>query len=578
VEVQQPSLDEIKTVDVEELLESSRSELIDNLNRRAQMFNPASIFFLTAVFCAAVGLAQLENSVSPTLPALPDVSGSSDSSRQANVTDEYALLLARYGQPSAVTITQAGAVPLRTATWAGAHLAVLFVPAGCVDSYAYFQAHKNDIAPTRSDKRHRVPIHAAESGPPPCVSSTDKTATIIGYQDIASGSAIDSESAGRDLTGLSNRSDTEPTVKTLERPQAKKNEVKGTSQAATVAYEEDTLHAEQRRLAEIESVGKRDARRGWMFLAASLLILIPGVLIHRKNREKRMTQLVYELSEPAKAQQHALDESLGQLTRSRILWRLDSQSAVSDWKRNAGAAYNVKREQISVRRAVPPRVESNLVPMCVDLGKLKMFFLPDQILYWQRGTFASIEYKDLEFEAASTRFIEEQVQSSDSKQVGSTWRYVRKDGGPDRRFNNNRQFPVMLYGVVTAVSSGGLNLVFHTSNVDVAGSFTASFRTFQSGRTNSSVRPDLSFQGVKTGEQRQLGACVPESIEEAMMQLGVKPGATLEEAALAYRHVAQMYHPDKTAGLGPELQKLAEERMKQINSAYQIVRQYLEGA
>ena len=62
------------------------------------------------------------------------------------------------------------------------------------------------------------------------------------------------------------------------------------------------------------------------------------------------------------------------------------------------------------------------------------------------------------------------------------------------------------------------------------------------------------------------------------MELGVTLGVTLEETARAYRHMAQMYHPDKTAGLGPELQKLAEERMKQINSAYQIVRQYLEGA
>jgi curved DNA-binding protein CbpA len=41
--------------------------------------------------------------------------------------------------------------------------------------------------------------------------------------------------------------------------------------------------------------------------------------------------------------------------------------------------------------------------------------------------------------------------------------------------------------------------------------------------------------------------------------------------------MAQMYHPDKTAGLGPELQSLAEERMKEINAAHQLVKRYLEG-
>jgi hypothetical protein len=578
VEVQPTSLDEIKTADVEELLGSSKGELIENLNKRAQMFNPASIFFAIATLCAGAGLVQLGNSVSPTLPTLPDVSGSSDASRQANRTDEYALLLARYGQPSAVTITQAGTVLVRRAAWTEAHLAVSFIPASCVDSYAYFQAHKNDVAPARIDKRHHRLSDAMGSTPPPCVPAADKASTIVGYQDVTSGSSLDSVSADRYFTGLSARSSIPPSVTALETKLAKKPVLKGASQPISVVYDEDILHGEQRRLAEIEAAGKRDVKSGWMLLAGALLILIPGVLVHRTNREKRMTQLIYDLSAPATVQQESLDDSLGRLTQSRVIWKLDSQSAVTDWKRNAGAAYNVKREQIGVRRAVPPRVESNLVPMCLDLGKLKMFFLPDQVLYWQRGIFASIEYKDLKFDAGSTRFIEEQVQTSDSKQVGSTWRYVRKDGGPDRRFNNNRQLPVMLYGVLTAVSSGGLNLVFHTSNADVAGTFTTSFRMFQSVRVTSSSHQELPFEAAKTGQQRQAIAGVPEDIEAAMVQLGVKPGVTLEQATLAYRHMAQMYHPDKTAGLGPELQKLAEERMKQINAAHQVVKQYLEGA
>lgn len=578
VEVPTPSLDEIKTADVEELLASSKNELIENLNRRAQMFNPAILFFLIAALCAVIGMVQLGSSVSPALPWLPDVSGSSDASRQTNRTDEYALLLARYGQPSAVTITQAGTVPLRIATWAEAHLAVSFVPAGCVAAYAYFEAHKNDIPPTHVGKRHHAALPAVESVPAPCVPWTDAASTIVAYQDVTSGSVIDSLSADRSFTGLSTRSGTPPRVTASDISQAKKHDAKVASPPVSVAYDADTFRGEQRRLAEMDLASRKDMKTGWFLLGGAFLILVPGVFVHRKNREKRTTELVYDLSAPATAQQQGLDDSLSHLTQSRIIWKLDSQSAITDWKRNAGAAYNVKREQISVRRAVPPRVESNLVPLCLDLGKMKMFFLPDQVLYWQRGTFASIGYKDLRFEAGATRFIEESMQSSDSKQVGSTWRYVRKDGGPDRRFNNNRQLPVMLYGVVTAASSGGLNLVFHTSNADVAGSFTTSFRTFQSGRTSANWDHELPFEPDKTGQQNRVVSNMPDDIEAAMEQLGVKPGVTLEELTLAYRHMAQMYHPDKTAGLGPELQTLAEERMKAINAAHQTVRQYLGSA
>ena len=60
-----------------------------------------------------------------------------------------------------------------------------------------------------------------------------------------------------------------------------------------------------------------------------------------------------------------------------------------------------------------------------------------------------------------------------------------------------------------------------------------------------------------------------------MTQLGVKPGVTLEQVTLAYRHMAQMYHP--TGFATPELQTLAEERMKEIIAAHQVVKWHLEG-
>src|SRR5580765_6403685 len=44
----QSTADEIKTADVEQLLESSKSDLVDTLNQRARMFNPARLLFILA--------------------------------------------------------------------------------------------------------------------------------------------------------------------------------------------------------------------------------------------------------------------------------------------------------------------------------------------------------------------------------------------------------------------------------------------------------------------------------------------------------------------------------------------------
>lgn len=53
--------------------------------------------------------------------------------------------------------------------------------------------------------------------------------------------------------------------------------------------------------------------------------------------------------------------------------------------------------------------------------------------------------------------------------------------------------------------------------------------------------------------------------------LGLQPGAPVEEVKKAYRQLAGKYHPDKVSYLGDEFQKLAEERFKQIQQAYQAI-------
>ena len=48
--------------------------------------------------------------------------------------------------------------------------------------------------------------------------------------------------------------------------------------------------------------------------------------------------------------------------------------------------------------------------------------------------------------------------------------------------------------------------------------------------------------------------------------LGLKPGASQDEIKSAYRKLIKQYHPDKF--INNPLQDLAEEKMRQINEAY----------
>ena len=59
---------------------------------------------------------------------------------------------------------------------------------------------------------------------------------------------------------------------------------------------------------------------------------------------------------------------------------------------------------------------------------------------------------------------------------------------------------------------------------------------------------------------------------EAHQVLGVPLGALGHEVSQAHRKLALMHHPDKMASMGPEAEEYSEERMKEINAAYDELR------
>ncbi len=54
--------------------------------------------------------------------------------------------------------------------------------------------------------------------------------------------------------------------------------------------------------------------------------------------------------------------------------------------------------------------------------------------------------------------------------------------------------------------------------------------------------------------------------------LGLEKGASAEEIKIAYRKLSMQYHPDKVIHLGEEFRAIAEEKMKEINAAYDFLK------
>ena len=59
--------------------------------------------------------------------------------------------------------------------------------------------------------------------------------------------------------------------------------------------------------------------------------------------------------------------------------------------------------------------------------------------------------------------------------------------------------------------------------------------------------------------------------------LELDPDSSLEEVRQAYRDSVSIWHPDRFGGSNPRLAKRAEEKLKEINEAYETLVLFLSG-
>jgi hypothetical protein len=87
------------------------------------------------------------------------------------------------------------------------------------------------------------------------------------------------------------------------------------------------------------------------------------------------------------------------------------------------------------------------------------------------GVFALIDIRELQVTAGAVPFQESEEVPNDAKVVGQTWAKTNKDGSPDRRFKENYQMPICLYGQIAFRSQTGVTEEFMVSNAEAALAF-----------------------------------------------------------------------------------------------------------
>ncbi len=320
-------------------------------------------------------------------------------------------------------------------------------------------------------------------------------------------------------------------------------------------------------------VGLSNAQSSSLIAFSWLLATLVGGLgscLHVRHNRERQTVLTYELDGPDSTGHGLAQQAITHLHGCQRMWRILDATETWDSRRNAGAGILITRSSATAGSVSIPHVNSNVPVAGILMGDTRLYFLPDVVLYYHSGRFGAIQYEDLRMVSGETRYIETEGVPSDSTQIGTTWRFARVDGGPDRRFNNNRPIPVLQYGTIQISAAQGLNIHLYASSPQKARLFV---ETMTQRCSYMSAPPNGQQNGRPRDENSQSARPRHDSdYYGALKVLELDGMPRLDEVTASYRRLATMYHPDKVAGLGREFQILADQKMKELNAAYALLK------
>ncbi len=136
----------------------------------------------------------------------------------------------------------------------------------------------------------------------------------------------------------------------------------------------------------------------------------------------------------------------------------------------------------------------------IPLSNKTLYLFPDRMLIFTPSGVGAIGYEDLGFVITDKPFIEDQGVPRDAKVIGETWRYVNKNGTPDRRFRNNVRIPICQYEEVLLTSPSGLNEVIQLSTTGVTNHLDAAIQRLADVIASAATAPPATAIPVECDE------------------------------------------------------------------------------
>lgn len=217
------------------------------------------------------------------------------------------------------------------------------------------------------------------------------------------------------------------------------------------------------------------------------------------QEQLRLTTLATEIAVDREQAEpyYRMRDDFAALSECRKIWDTLERHAINRAAERSAAHEAITREPVAFSLKACDLIQwEQKIPHLPNRTSGDMYIYPGFILYRaSKQAFALIDSREVSLTFRAVRFIEEGAIPADTTVVGQAWSKSNKDGSPDRRFRDNFQIPVVLYGALLFTSPSGLQEEYQCSNSALAERFVNAWNIFRASLTAADVPTHAGSQG-----------------------------------------------------------------------------------